>query len=302
MITPRKLKLLYDKGENISLYLRKKANVSQNTPQIIEATYDLQAGRDSRDLAQVPGLAAFQAEYSKEVARTILSLCEPKTVLEAGAGEARTLSKVVESLDRPEADVYGFDLSWSRVALGKKRLEAQKLRNVRLCTGNLLHLPFMENSIDVVYTSHAIEPNGGNEEPILRELYTAARNYLILVEPAYEFVSEKGRQRMEKHGYCKNLAGIAISLGYKVIEHKVFPVIFEPLNPSALIIIEKKSSGKRPSSVYACPKYKKSLKEIGGMYYSPEGLCVYPVVGGIPCLRIENAITASKFPEMMMDN
>jgi uncharacterized protein YbaR (Trm112 family) len=37
--------------------------------------------------------------------------------------------------------------------------------------------------------------------------------------------------------------------------------------------------------------------EIGGMLFSPEALVVYPIVGGIPCLRIQNGIFASKYEE-----
>ena len=33
--------------------------------------------------------------------------------------------------------------------------------------------------------------------------------------------------------------------------------------------------------------------------YSPEALSVYPVLCGIPCLRLENAIIASKYPEVL---
>ena len=35
------------------------------------------------------------------------------------------------------------------------------------------------------------------------------------------------------------------------------------------------------------------------MLYSDEALVVYPIIGGIPCLRIENGIYASKYEEVM---
>jgi hypothetical protein len=35
------------------------------------------------------------------------------------------------------------------------------------------------------------------------------------------------------------------------------------------------------------------------MLFSPEALSVYPIIAGIPCLRMENAIIASKFPEII---
>lgn len=156
-----------------------------------------------------------------------------------------------------------------------------------------------DNSIDVVYTSHSIEPNGGYEEPILRELFRITRKFLILLEPGYEIAGDEARRRMEAHGYCRNLKGTAESLGYRVLEHKLFPLTANPLNPTALTIIQKDATGEPPSHILACPRFKTPLEELGGMLFSPEALLVYPVVGGIPCLRIENGIVASKYKEVV---
>jgi uncharacterized protein YbaR (Trm112 family) len=35
------------------------------------------------------------------------------------------------------------------------------------------------------------------------------------------------------------------------------------------------------------------------MLFSPEGMVVYPIVNGIPCLKIENGILASKYKEVV---
>src|SRR5208283_2840477 len=117
----------------------------------------------------------------------------------------------------------GFDLSWSRVAFAKCWLQRQGITKAVLCTGNLLHIPFADNSIDIVYTSHSIESNIGKEEPILRELFRVARKFLILLEPGYELANPEAKKRMDSHGYCRNLPGTAAALGYDVLEHKLFP-------------------------------------------------------------------------------
>lgn len=296
MTTPRELKALYEQGTNISAHMRQEKGVQGNTAEIIEIAYDLQTGSYIAAMEDAT-MAKHQKEYTAEIARTILSLYNPVSILEAGVGEATTLSGVLYHLGVAVSS-YGFDLSWSRVAFAKRWLQQQSITDATLCTGNLFHIPFADNSIDIVYTSHSIEPNGGNEEPILRELFRVTRKFLILLEPGYELANDEARQRMDSHGYCRNLQGIAISLDYNVLEHKLFPFTSNPLNPTALTVIRKDEGQVVPSYVLACPKFKTPLQEIGGMLFSPEALVVYPIIGGIPCLRIENGIFASKYQEV----
>jgi ubiquinone/menaquinone biosynthesis C-methylase UbiE len=302
MITPRKLKSLYEQGQNIGAILREEKGTQHNTEEIIEITYDLQTGSYIK-LMQNEAYAKNKEAYTAEIARTILTFCDPSSILEAGIGEATTMASVLKNLNNTNIRSYGFDLSWSRVAYAKRWLWKSNISNVTLCTGSLFHIPFANDSIDIVYTYHSIESNGGQEEPILRELYRITKKFLILLEPAYEFANPEAKRRMESHGYCRNLNGISQSLGYAVIEHKPFPFTDNPLNPSALTIIKKNRKDTTrvdvPETAFVCPKYKVPLKEIGGMLFSPEGLIVYPILAGIPCLRIENSIVASKYPEIL---
>ncbi len=297
MVTPYQLKKLYEQGKNISEFLRNEMSLSYNTQEIIEVSYDLQTGSYIEAMKN-DKVVKHKREYSKEIADRIRSLCSPKSVMEAGVGEATTMSGVLENLG-DGLDSYGFDLSWSRVLYAKKWLHSKGFNKTVLCLGDLFHIPFRDNSIDVVYTSHSIEPNGGNEEPILRELYRVTKKFLILLEPGYEFAGDEAKRRMESHGYCKNLDKHIKSLGYEMLEHKLFPYTANPLNPTAITIIRKNSDSEFMSDVLACPKFKTPLKEIDGMLFSPEALTVYPIIGRIPCLRIEKGIFASKYEEVM---
>lgn len=298
MSTPRELQALYQQGVNITQLLKNEQGLHRNTDEIIEVAYDLQAGSyiSSLDNAQ---FSEYNELYTSEIANTILSLCEPVSILEAGVGEATTLSGVMRFL-KADIEAFGFDLSWSRVAFAKRWLENQDVKKTVLCTGNLLNIPFADNSIDIVYTSHSIEPNGGNEEPILRELFRVAKRFLILLEPGYELAGNNARQRMDSHGYCKNLNGIAQSLGFNVLKHELFPVAINALNPTAITIIRKSDLFTPSSHILACPKFKTPLEKIDGMLFSPEALVAYPLVGGIPCLRTENGILASQYKEFML--
>lgn len=297
MSTPRELQTLYRQGINITQLLREEKGLRRNSDGIIEIAYDLQAGSYIAAMEN-PEVAKHKKEYTLEIANTILSLCEPITVLEAGVGEATTLSGILQHL-KLDVSGFGFDLSWSRVAYAKRWLQRQNLHGATLCTGDLLHIPFADNSIDLVYTSHSIEPNRGNEELILRELFRVTRKFLILLEPGYELASDEARQRMDSHGYCKDLKGVSESLGYTVLQHDIFPFTANPLNPTAITIIKKNDDVIAPSHVLACPKFKTPLEEIGSMLFSPEALVAYPIVGGIPCLRIENGIFSSRYKEIM---
>lgn len=297
MITPQQLKELYNKGGNISAYLRREKNSLQNTPKIIEISYDLQSGSYTEGMKN-SSKANFQAQYSKELATIINSLCKPDSILEAGIGEATTLSGVLDNLT-PEIKSFGFDISWSRVAYANKWLKSKSISTTKLCTGDLLNIPFQDNSIDIVFTSHAIEPNGGSEKPILQELYRVAKKYLILLEPGYEFASNEAKKRMDSHGYAKNIQGIATTLNYETIDHRLFPYTPNPLNPTAVTVIRKNKQTHHIIDPFACPQFKTPLKHIDNMLFSPEALSVYPIISGIPCLRLENSIIASKFQELM---
>ena len=75
----------------------------------------------------------------------------------------------------------------------------------RFFVGNMFHIPFADNSIDIVYTSHSMEPNGGREKEAMAELYRVAGKYLVLLEPSYELATDDGKQRMDRLGYVKGM-------------------------------------------------------------------------------------------------
>tara|TARA_B110000259_G_C14028729_1_gene405776 strand:+ start:3242 stop:4144 length:903 start_codon:yes stop_codon:yes gene_type:complete len=296
MLTPLELDSLYRKGVNISQLLRAEKNFQNNTSEMIEVSYDLQSGSYTAGVENKEN-AKINRNYTKGVVDAILQLCKPESILEAGVGEATTLSDVAANIGT-DVHSFGFDLSWSRVAYAKRYLEKNNVSNVTLCTGDMFNIPFANNSIDVVYTSHSIEPNGGHEESLLKELFRVSKKFLVLLEPAYELSSEVVRQRMDSHGYCKNLKGIAESLGYDVINHNLFSAQTTTTNPTAITVIRKESIIDTIINPFVCPKFKTPLEEIDGMLFSPEAMAVYPIVSGIPCLKIENGILASKYKEV----
>src|SRR5437016_4558184 len=136
MKTPKELMALYKAGENISSLLRREKGSQYNDEEAIEISYDLQTGTYVSAMED-PSMARHQQAYTAELARVIMSLCNPTSILEAGIGEATTLSGVMKNLDQDKVKSYGFDLSWSRVAYARGWLVKQNINDVTLCTGSL---------------------------------------------------------------------------------------------------------------------------------------------------------------------
>ena len=296
---PEDLRAACLRGENISLLLRRELSPDKNTEEIIELAYDIQAGSYIDAMAD-PRYAGVKVIFGKSLSDYLQKYGEPKTVLEAGVGEATTLGSVLQSRELLEVSAHGFDLSWSRVHRGKKWLADLGFDGVALCTGSLFDIPYEDNSFDTVYTSHSIEPNGGYEIRIISELFRVASRYLLLIEPCYELASSEGKARIEKLGYCKDLRLHAETLGLKVVVHEPYPNLSNPLNPTAITVIEKNRHAPTVRPTYQCPRFKKSLINDNAVFYGPETFAVYPILAGIPCLRKENAIIAGLYRDLIL--
>ncbi|MCK9162401.1 MAG: class I SAM-dependent methyltransferase [Arcobacteraceae bacterium] len=296
MRTIKELKNEYLKGNNITEIMRQERSIEHNTAEIIEVAYELQTGSYQKKWAQKE-LATFYNDFTKEIADTILKMCTPSSIMEAGIGEATTFVKVLKYLNLDNLKAFGFDISWSRVLFAKQLIEKEKLQNVKLCTGNLYDIPFLNDSIDLVYTNHSIEPNGGGEELILKELLRITKKYLILFEPDYENADEESKKRMDSLGYAKGLKKILHNLGCNIIYQGKFKNSINDKNPTQIIVVKKDFIENENKDFFACPRYKtrliKDKKE--NLYFSDEALSIYPIVKGIPCLRKENAVLTTKY-------
>jgi SAM-dependent methyltransferase len=293
-MNPKELAHAYARGENITALLKGLSKADYNTEDVIETAYDLQAGSYIASLDD-PIMYQHKSDYGRSIANEILSLTLPTTILEAGVGEGTTFSFVLTQLNNPDLMAHGFDISWSRIAHCQKWLQKNGHRSTFLSVASLLNLPYLDNSFDVVYTSHTIEPNGGNEKAILQELYRVTSQYLVLLEPGYELASEKAQQRMEEHGYCKALVQCAEDLGMRVLKHELFPHAANPLNPTAITIVVKDSTATAAIPKLACPRFGDPLIDSSDSLFSPESLRAYPKIQGIPCLRSQDGIIASAY-------
>ena len=123
----------------------------------------------------------------------------------------------------------------------------------------------------------------------------------MLFEPDYDETTEDNRKRMESLGYIKGLKKVIQELNYDMVFNGKFKNSLNEKNPTAVFIIKKNEMQDDLSShkkdFFACPIDKSKLikDEKENLYFSTESLVVYPIIKGIPCLRKENAILASKY-------
>jgi len=292
----KKLQKLYQNQVNIIQYLKNKNKKDINTLEEIMISYDLQAGSYIQGTINNP---EWGNRYSNALSGVLNKIGSYDSILEVGVGEAKTLINVLLKLLNTPANIFGFDISYSRIRYAMKYVKKYDINNINLFVGDLFNTAFLDNSIDIVYSSHSLEPNRGREKEALIELYRITKKYLVLFEPAYEFANEKLKNYMNYHGYVRNIWKSAEELGYKVVEHKlIFKDNPKSLNNTAVTIIEKnKIFRNEAKSFLACPISKKPLNVIRGNYYCSDSLLLYPIIDNIPCLLPENAVVATHYLE-----
>lgn len=284
---------VYKKGGNIVQYLKKTAKSEVEKRDRIMISYDLQSGSYIAELKRHPD---FYKKYVQAIAKVINSLgVDYRSLLEAGVGEATTLANLIPELGNQSAKIYGFDLAWSRVKYAQAYTAHKSRRPAFLFMGDLFKIPLADSSMDIVYTSHAIESNQGREKEALLELMRVTNKYLVLLEPDYELAGPAARKRMREFGYIRNLYSSAKALGLEVIEHRLFDLCSNPLNPTGLIIIKKKPGRRDLANPLICPITKTPLEFTRGSFFSKAGLLAYPQVDGVPCLLEDQALIATHY-------
>ena len=282
--------------------LRELLREPNNTPQIIEIAYDLQAGTYIELVKNNPArLRAYTSQLSD-----VLRVCVAPgdRVLDVGTGEMTTLTDVANNCSDCVLNHYAMDISWSRIYVGRE-FAAHNMRKdvaarLQYFVASLFHLPLRSKSIDVVWTSHAMEPNGGREQEALAELFRVARRWVVLFEPSYEKNSPEGRARMEQLRYIKGLPDAITAAGGMLKAFEPITAVSNPLNPTyAYVIAPPQSELADPSDLeWACPATGLPMKRKADCFWSDGSKLAYPIIGDVPVLRIEAAILATALAEL----
>lgn len=288
------LREAFAQRQNIMRLFRERTGASENTTEAVLAAYDLQAGNYRAQLRDPVHHA--RKEHNTAVLARVLDELDGERILDAGTGEATTLCTMAAKLKRPPRLLAGFDLSWSRIAHARVHARGFPGVDPHFFTGDLFHIPVADDSFDIVFTSHALEPNHGREQEALAGLARVSRRWIALFEPCYEFGGEGTRRAIEEKGYVRGLADAARTLGLEVVRHQIAGFQSVPNNETGLLLLRKPVAPTPPPEPWlACPRCQHPLQPIKGQLYCPDDCLVFPVLDGIPCLLPGNGILASQF-------
>jgi ubiquinone/menaquinone biosynthesis C-methylase UbiE len=286
-----KIKELYNRGENVMEFLKQESG-DHNDVESIMISYDFQAGSYTKLAKQN---SDYLEHYTDAVKSVFSDFSEFSTIMEIGVGEATLMNPLMAKIDpQNKKEKFGFDISWSRTRYARQNTEMAG-NVINLFMANLFEIPLPNNAIDIIYTSHSLEPNGGKEKEALRELYRVANKYIVLLEPDFNSATLEGKERMARHGYVRDLAKHAVELGYEVVVERPFDISINPLNPTALTIIKKNHCSEQVKPSFICPVTKTVLSRSDSAYFSEESGLIYPIIDGIPCLLDSAAILGLHF-------
>lgn len=284
---------IYNKGNNVTEYLKKKFFKSHNTSEIIEIAYDLQAGTY---IKFAKSNMKYLDLYTKKLSRILDDhFTNNNSLLDIGTGELTTLTFILNNMIKKPSKVFAFDLSWSRLIKGKKFFK-KNIRNnkikLSLFSADIEFIPLHSKCIDFIISNHALEPNGGNLKKLLNELFRVAKKKVILFEPSYELNSSKGKKRMDKLGYIKNISSVVKELGGELIDIIPIEQTLNPLNPTACYVINPPIIKKKKTNkiIFCTPGTDFLLKKELGFYISKENGLAYPIFKGIPILKNSSKI------------
>ena len=267
------LKKIYFKGENINQYLRKKTNLSEI--EIIKLSYDIQSGSYVKNYNYLKSKKVL-SQLIKEINSTNYN-----SLMDFGCGELTNFYTLINNTKIRNKTFFAYDLSLSRIIEGKKFLDNKKKKiKLKLFVNNSLNIPLPDNSIDLITSCHALEPNKKNIYKILKELWRVSKKKLILLEPHNRLGNKLTKQRHKEHNYILNLENKIkkITSNYKIINNKIN---FNPLNPASIFVLEK-NSNKSNKFNFLNPKDSNDiLKKRKNFFYSKKTGQIFPIIHDI---------------------
>ncbi len=274
------------------------------TARFVEAKYDALAGRyvhtakdtSTERYCRTPtGIekrtdAAYFEERAKHYA-SILNGYQPASLLEVGAGELTTLATVAKHLGpSPNPTLFALDLSLNRIAHGLRHAARERV-SIQACVGDAARLPFPDQSMDVVFTSHCLEHMPYDYKRAVDEALRVARRAVVFFEPWYEGAEPLQKLRMRAQGYARGL-GTYLRSKRLSLRTPRWVEISSPYNRTAVFEVVLDGAGPDFQG-YVCPKTGEPLRgDANGCLIAPSGT-VYFKYGNVPILNPKYAMTVT---------
>ncbi len=285
----------YKKNQNVTEFLREKFGANENTSEIIEMAYDLQAGSYIQlaysDFEKMKFLAS-------QISVILAQYLNPSdSLLDVGTGELTNFTLTLNNIGVELSRALAFDISWSRLSKGVAFYRENNVSPAPLevFVADIKAVPLASKCVDVVTSNAALEPNGRYLPVLLKELFRVAKKKLVLFEPSYELNTDEGRKRMDSLGYIKNIEQEVRKLGGIIDD--VIPIehVRNPLNPKACYVITPPECDQAwiCEPLYCVPGSDFSLTNDGNFMLSKDTGLVFPILDEIPVLRESAAILAT---------
>ncbi|MBT2772446.1 methyltransferase domain-containing protein [Halomonas sp. ISL-60] len=285
----------YKNGQNVMDLVQKSVPNSRSLA--IEIAYDLQAGTYIRDFYNNEEKKRMYTDEGGDILERHIN--KDSVILNVGAGELWTIALMVDRISVKPKMVYNLEISWSRIYKGCSFWNDIHGASIKMkpLVADMLEIPLPTKSVDIVTSSHALEANGSQLSEIVNELFRVSRDKCVLFEPCYELCSKEGRERMDRLGYIKDVENVVKNLGGSV--ENIIPITHSSnaLNPTACFIIKVPPSYAtyEGGSHFTVPGTDYLLEHKKDCYYSIDTGIAFPILKGIPILKSDSAILASKY-------
>jgi SAM-dependent methyltransferase len=161
-----------------------------------------------------------------------------KSMLEVGSGASINLYYLSRWF--PEKEYIGVDFAGERTRQAKTYWDK---RNVRLSyvRGDATRLPFKDNSVDVVFSSHCLEQLSKDSEceAAIREMHRISAKKVVMMEPGYELGNPTQKSYIELRGYSKHILSIVKRNGFDLAGYFLLETTGNALNPTMMIVVNK---------------------------------------------------------------
>jgi ubiquinone/menaquinone biosynthesis C-methylase UbiE len=294
-------KKAYLEGKNVTQFLRDQRKIKNNTPEIIEIAYDIQAGTYIEVINNNRKIVEQRASERADILQYYCN--EPDSLLDVGTGEMTTLTSIINFMKNVPKKIYAFDISWSRMYKGiSYASENMNLYGNRVIpfVADISGIPLRDSSVSVITSNHALEPNGGRLENLMAEIFRVAIDMVILFEPCYEMNSDEGKRRMDELGYIKNVDGVVEKMGGTLFDKIRLNSEGNPLNPTACFAIYppkkyniKKSIIEDNVNNFSVPGTDFPLYRIDDFFFSKDTGLSFPIIKSIPVLKSNAGILTS---------